>query len=216
MTNTAMNRDPDLCPLKDCTFEETNVYIDKTTGASVTADSAISLIRRYCEKLPGDKYVCCFLLFYHYFRFTFHYICVVCHYSLILLPFHCRYYMPKPSFKLTCSEGLYKCNLTLPVREAFQTIVGPVSKNSHLAKQLVCLEACKLLHQMGALDYHLIPSVEVPSENHSISKGKVSDSNSDSGAGIHNKPQLLFNDSICNSNFGFECLRKVHVSHYGL
>ncbi|XVF48783.1 hypothetical protein PTKIN_Ptkin03bG0216400 [Pterospermum kingtungense] len=151
VTNTAMNRDPDLCPLKDCIFEETNVYIVKATGASVTTDSAVSLIHRYCEKLPGDKY-----------------------------------YTPKPSFQFTSSEGLYKCKLTLPVSAAFQMIFGPPSRNSQLAKQLVCLEACKLLHQVGALDDHLIPSVEVPPENHYISKGK----DSDSGAGTTKRKEL--------------------------
>ncbi|XP_022754727.1 endoribonuclease Dicer homolog 3 isoform X2 [Durio zibethinus] len=151
MTNTAINRDPDLCLLKDCTFEETNVYVVDATGASVTADSAVSLMHQYCEKLPGDKY-----------------------------------YTPKPSFKLTFSGGLYECKLTLPVNAAFQTIVGPLSRNSHLAKQLVCLEACKQLHQMGALDDHLIPSIEEPSEDHCISKGK----DSDSGAGTTKRKEL--------------------------
>lgn len=57
MTNSAINRDPDSdpCLLKDHTFEETNVFIVDATGASVSADSAVSLIHRYCEKLPGDK-----------------------------------------------------------------------------------------------------------------------------------------------------------------
>lgn len=39
-------------------------------------------------------------------------------------------------------------------------------KNSHLSKQLVCLEACKRLHQMGALDDHLLPAVEVSPDKH--------------------------------------------------
>ncbi|XVF35247.1 hypothetical protein REPUB_Repub18cG0129200 [Reevesia pubescens] len=151
MTNTAINRDPDLCLLKDQTFEETNVYIVDATGASVTADSAVSLIHRYCQKLPGDKY-----------------------------------YMPKPSFKTTFSGGLYECKLTLPVNAAFQTMVGPLSRNSHLAKQLVCLEACKQLHQMGALDDHLNPSIEEPSENHCVSKGK----DSGSGSGTTKRKEL--------------------------
>ncbi|KAK8543151.1 hypothetical protein V6N13_136315 [Hibiscus sabdariffa] len=153
MTNAAINRDPDLCLLENPTFKETNVYIVDTTRASVTADSAVSLIHQYCEKLPGDKY-----------------------------------YMPKPSFKLTCSGGLYECELRLPANAAFQTIVGPLSRNSHLAKCLVCLEACKQLHRMGALDDHLIPSIEDPSENHCISKGK--DSDSDSGAGTTKRKEL--------------------------
>lgn len=63
MTTTAINRDPDLCLLKNPTVKETNVYIVDATGASVTADSAVSLLQRYCEKLPGDKYAFCFSCF---------------------------------------------------------------------------------------------------------------------------------------------------------
>lgn len=70
--------------------------------------------------------------------------------------------------------------MILPPNAAFQTIVGPVSRNSHLAKQLVCLEACKKLHQMGALDDHLLPSIELPSEQDIIVQSKESTS----GAGM--------------------------------
>ncbi|GMI97873.1 dicer-like 3, DICER-LIKE 3 [Hibiscus trionum] len=153
MKNTAIKRDPgsDLCILKDRSFEEPNVFVVDATGASVTADSAVSLIHRYCGKLPGDKY-----------------------------------YTPKPSFEFTSSEGLYECKLTLPVNAAFRTIVGPPSRNCHLAKQLVCLEACKQLHQMGALNDHLIPSIEEPSENACVPKGK----DSHSGAGTTKRKEL--------------------------
>ncbi|KAA3477366.1 Endoribonuclease Dicera [Gossypium australe] len=158
MTNSAIKRDPDSdpCLLKDYTFEETNVFIVDATGASVTADSAVSLIHKYCGKLLGDKY-----------------------------------YTPKPNFQFTSSEGLYKCKLTLPVNAAVQTIVGPPSRNYHLAKQLVCLEACKQLHQMGALDDHLIPSIEEPSENACISKGK------DSGAGAGTTKRKELHGTTC-------------------
>jgi endoribonuclease Dicer len=54
--------------------------------------------------------------------------------------------------------------MKLPPNAAFQTLAGPTCRNQQLAKQLVCLEACKKLHQMGALDDHLLPSVEEPSE----------------------------------------------------
>jgi endoribonuclease Dicer len=37
--------------------EEINEYHVGTTGAKVTADSSISIVYRYCEKLPQDKYV---------------------------------------------------------------------------------------------------------------------------------------------------------------
>lgn len=69
---------------------------------------------------------------------------------------------------------MYECKLTLPPNAAFQTIIGSGNKNSHLSKQLVCLEACKKLHQMGALDDHLLPYVEEPSENDIIVKSKGS------------------------------------------
>ncbi|KAL0006265.1 hypothetical protein SO802_013826 [Lithocarpus litseifolius] len=131
MTDTAMNRDPDAHILKACTTEEVNAYHVEATGASITADSSVNLIHRYCEKLPGDKY-----------------------------------FVPKPKFHISLIEGSYECKMTLPPNAAFQCIVGPSSRNSHLAKQLVCLEACKKLHQMGALDDHLLPSIiELPEKN---------------------------------------------------
>lgn len=55
MKTAAMSRDPNECTLKACSLEETDAYIVKATGASVTACSSINLINRYCEKLPRDK-----------------------------------------------------------------------------------------------------------------------------------------------------------------
>ncbi|KAB1225575.1 hypothetical protein CJ030_MR1G020790 [Morella rubra] len=126
MTDAAVNRDPDAFIPRPCSIEDTHTYYVNVTGASVTADSSVSLIHRYCEKLPGDKY-----------------------------------FVPKPTFQFSCLGGSYECTMTLPPNAAFQTIIGPLSGNSHLAKQLVCLEACKKLHQIGALDDHLLPSIEV-------------------------------------------------------
>ncbi|KAL4597279.1 hypothetical protein ACB092_12G222500 [Castanea dentata] len=130
MKNTALNRDPDSCSLKPCRIGETNAYFVNATGASVSSDSSVSLIHRYCAKLPGD-----------------------------------RYYTPKPNFQFSISNGFYECKLILPPSAAFQTIVGPLSSNSQISKQLACLEACKKLHQMGALNDHLQPSIEEPSAN---------------------------------------------------
>lgn len=36
-------------------LEEINAYRVESTGATVTADSSINLIYKYCEKLPGDR-----------------------------------------------------------------------------------------------------------------------------------------------------------------
>jgi endoribonuclease Dicer len=74
----------------------------------------------------------------------------------------CRYFMPKPSFEVTIEDGLFKCTLTLPRNAAFQSIVGPLSSSSNLSKQLVSLEACKKLHQLGELNDHLVPLTEEP------------------------------------------------------
>ncbi|KAG6677776.1 endoribonuclease Dicer homolog 3a isoform X1 [Carya illinoinensis] len=151
MTDAAINRDPDAFILKACTIKDTDAYYVDATGASVTADSSVSLIHRYCEKLPGDKY-----------------------------------FVPKPTFQFSYLGGSYECKMILPPNAAFQTIVGPVSRNSHLAKQLVCLEACKKLHQMGALDDHLLPSIELPSEQDIIVQSKESTS----GAGTTKRKEL--------------------------
>lgn len=56
MKNTALNRDPDSCSLKPCRIGETNAYFVNATGASVSSDSSVSLIHRYCAKHPGDRY----------------------------------------------------------------------------------------------------------------------------------------------------------------
>lgn len=87
-----------------------------------------------------------------------------------------RYFSPKPIFQLSYGEGSYECRLTLPPTAAFQTIVGPSTRNSNLSKQLVCLEACKKLHQLGALNDHLLPFIEEISEFDTALKSNVSTS----------------------------------------
>ncbi|KAG1355238.1 hypothetical protein COCNU_07G013500 [Cocos nucifera] len=106
-----------------------DVYCVESTGATVTADSSVSLIYKYCDQLPKD-----------------------------------RYFIPKPSFQLLVKDGLFECTLTLPPNAAFQTMVGPLCSNSNSAKQLASLEACKKLHELGALNDHLLPFPEEPLE----------------------------------------------------
>lgn len=76
-----------------------------------------------------------------------------------------RNFIPRPTFHYSYLGDSYECRIALPPHAAFQTIVGPVCKMSSLSKQLVCLEACKLLHQMGALNDHLLPAIDKPPEN---------------------------------------------------
>ncbi|CAD6212969.1 unnamed protein product [Miscanthus lutarioriparius] len=73
-----------------------------------------------------------------------------------------RYYLPKPCFEVGIKDGSYQCTLTMPPNAAFRSIVGPPSSTCNLAKQLVCLEACKKLHELGELDDHLVPLTEEP------------------------------------------------------
>lgn len=71
-------------------------------------------------------------------------------------------------------EGnLYRCKLILPPNAAFQTTIGPVARNSHVSKQLVCLDACKKLHLMGALNDHLLPFNGESSKKDPTLKGKA-------------------------------------------
>ncbi|GMH08010.1 hypothetical protein Nepgr_009850 [Nepenthes gracilis] len=151
MSETAMNGEPDPCTLRAGNFSKASAYVVEATGASISADSSVTLIRRYCEKLPSDKY-----------------------------------YGPKPVFQILSSGGSYECKVMLPPNAAFQTIIGPPSRSSHLSKQLVCLEACKKLHQMGALDDYLVPCVEGAAEGDS----DLQANNSAAGAGTTKRKEL--------------------------
>ncbi|XP_078169744.1 endoribonuclease Dicer homolog 3a-like isoform X2 [Carex rostrata] len=137
MIDTAIKRDPDdaLFP-KTCTRDEEKEYCIESTGAKVTISSSISIIYRYCEKLPRDKF-----------------------------------YIPRPTLEVKhCCSGSYKCKLILPPSSAFQTLEGPTERSCQKAKQSACLEACKKLHQMGALDDYLSPCTEVPFGEHQSEK----------------------------------------------
>ncbi|PNY04416.1 endoribonuclease dicer 3a-like protein, partial [Trifolium pratense] len=106
-----------------------------------------------------------------------------------------KYSSGKPNFESVPVEGGgYECKLTLPPNAAFQTIVGPSGKDVRLAKTLVCLEACKKLHQMGALNDHLVPSIEDPPEADNVVKHK--ESSSAAGAGTTKRKELHGTTSI--------------------
>lgn len=53
MKHTAFKRDSNV--LKACNINEVPPYVVDSTRASVTINSSISLIQRYCDKLPRDK-----------------------------------------------------------------------------------------------------------------------------------------------------------------
>ena len=80
--------------------------------------------------------------------------------------------MPKPSFDVALKDGSYQCILTMPPNAAFRSIVGPPSNTCNLAKQLVSLEACKKLHQLGELNDHLLPTEEPTNIDTAVTDGK--------------------------------------------
>lgn len=55
MKHTAYKTDSSDSLLKACNTNEVLPYVVDSTGASVTVNSSISLIQRYCDKLPRDK-----------------------------------------------------------------------------------------------------------------------------------------------------------------
>lgn len=84
-------------------------------------------------------------------NFTFLHFCT-CH----------RYDTTKPLFEFTNHGDGFVCTLTLPSSDMLPPLVGPKARNKKKAKQLVCLDACKQLHQLGVLTDSLCLSVEEP------------------------------------------------------
>lgn len=86
---------------------------------------------------------------------------------------HSRSVSPKPNFELLKEGDLYRSKLILPPSASFQTITGPAVANSHLSKQLVCLDACKKLHALGALNDRLLPSSHESPHKDSTAKSET-------------------------------------------
>lgn len=71
-----------------------------------------------------------------------------------------RFYQPKPEFVFQEVGSLHKCCVKLPPASPIHEVEGEPQSTLHLAKQLSALEACKKLHQIGALNDHLVPSLD--------------------------------------------------------
>ncbi|XP_057839229.2 endoribonuclease Dicer homolog 3b isoform X2 [Cryptomeria japonica] len=78
------------------------------------------------------------------------------------------YYSPRPEFISRKVEGLYQCILKLPPNAPFHEVISPLSAKLLHAKQLACLEACKSLHKVGAVNDYLQPVTEVLPEEEDI------------------------------------------------
>ncbi|XP_011084676.1 endoribonuclease Dicer homolog 2 isoform X1 [Sesamum indicum] len=81
--------------------------------------------------------------------------------SIALLHFYCSrlpsdgYFKPYP--RCTINKELGSCTLHLPNSCPVQTIT--VQGEAKFLKQLACLEACRKLHQVGALTDNLVPDI---------------------------------------------------------
>ncbi|XBI21034.1 hypothetical protein VPH35_062214 [Triticum aestivum] len=73
-----------------------------------------------------------------------------------------KYDTTKPLFEFTNHGDGFVCTLMLPSSDMLPPLVGPKARNKKKAKQLVCLDACKQLHQLGVLTDSLCLSVEEP------------------------------------------------------
>lgn len=156
MRAEALNRPQYPTSVEKKRAEGMDFYRVDCTGATVNTDSSISLIYRFCSKLPGDKY-----------------------------------YSPHPEFSfgnIEGEDGLYVCRLILPPNGPFRELLGPPKRSQLLAKQSVCLEACKKLHHMEQITDHLLPTIEIekPEEEEVMNLGgkKVS------GAGTRKRKEL--------------------------
>ncbi|KAH9734176.1 Endoribonuclease Dicer [Citrus sinensis] len=74
------------------------------------------------------------------------------------------YFKPTPKFDINKEMGI--CTLYLPNNCPIQTVIA--QGNIKTLKQTACLEACKKLHQIGALTDNLLPDVVV--EEHDAQK----------------------------------------------
>ncbi|KAK4487898.1 hypothetical protein RD792_003636 [Penstemon davidsonii] len=98
--------------------------------------------------------------------------------SVNLLYFYCSrlpsdgYFKPYP--RCTIDKDLEICTLLLPNSSPIKSII--VQGNTKILKQLACLEACKKLHQVGALTDNLVPDiVEEEAEVQNIGNGPYLD-----------------------------------------
>lgn len=97
-------------------------------GATVNMATAISLVNKYCAKLPSDTFT----------RLT----------PLWSLN----------AVDCDNSTSMYSCSIRLPINSPLKrTIAGATMPTRVLAKRIAALQVCKILHQMGELDDNLMP-----------------------------------------------------------
>ncbi|KAJ8704864.1 hypothetical protein PYW08_012184 [Mythimna loreyi] len=116
-----------------CRSESKKSVIDCDTTASVDLSTAIALINRYCGKLPSDTFT-------------------------RLAP---QWWMEEVQLPISGSQDTktaYICTLRLPLNCPVKyNIVGHPMPTRVLARRMVALQACRILHKSGELDNQLMP-----------------------------------------------------------
>lgn len=143
------------CEPLDSDLQEGDFYCVESTGAIITLSSSINLIYFYCSRLPSDGSVLfAFFLYFPYFMtprplflFTFYFY---------FLNFN-SYFKPTPRWEI--NTGTLYLPKSCPIQAVF------AKGNPKILKQIACLEACKQLHQIGALTDNLVPDIVVEEDN---------------------------------------------------
>ncbi|KAM0868260.1 hypothetical protein ACQ4PT_041438 [Festuca glaucescens] len=100
-----------------------------------------------------------------------------------------KYYTTRPLFESIAHSDGFECVLTLPSSDVLPPLRGPKARSKKAAKQLVCFDACKKLHQLGVLDESLRPFVVKPLPLPGISIKTTAHSSSD-GVGTTKRKEL--------------------------
>ncbi|WOK91952.1 endoribonuclease [Canna indica] len=123
--------------------------------------------------------------------------------SVALIYFYCsklpsdEYFRPHPRFEFEKESN--RCTLYLPKSSPVQIVSAVCEIN--ILKQVVCLEACKKLHEIGALDNNLLPvsGIEVEDDTQQSVVEPYEDEQDD-----------YFPGELVDSWFSFSCLGLYH------
>ncbi|KAL8145327.1 dicer-like protein 4 isoform X2 [Apium graveolens] len=88
---------------------------------------------------------------------------------------HDEFFKPKPEFWYFDEADGTVCQIILPSNAPTHQVLGAPQSSKDAAKRDACLEACKLLHQLGALTNYLLPEKDDNEDLESLSDSDCSD-----------------------------------------
>ncbi|KAG8503299.1 hypothetical protein CXB51_001265 [Gossypium anomalum] len=159
LTSGDVMRKESLCHASDPCSPLSNDLCDEefyhvaSTGAFMTLSSSVGLIYFYCSRLPADGV-----------------LLSLCPWLNALTSFRCLFVLFR-YFKPTLRQA--NGDLHPPSTQEFPIQTVCVKGNFKSLKQKACFEACKQLHQIGALTDNLVPDIVVE-ENDAEEIGKES------------------------------------------